>query len=610
MIGKPIDEEIDEMDIFMHDIIIIGAGGAGLQAAIKSAQMGMSVGVISKTLLGKAHTVMAEGGMAAALADTDNRDSWEIHFRDTMRGGKLHNNWRMVQLHTQLAPKYVRELEQLGAVFDRTKDGKISQRHFGGHTYQRLAHVGDRTGLELIRTLQEKIIHEKNVKIYDECTITKLFVEDNRVIGAFGYSRQEGSLRLFQAKAIILATGGLGKCYRVTSNSWECTGDGLALAYNAGAELSDMEFIQFHPTGMIFPPSVAGILVTEGVRGEGGILLNSEKKRFMFNYIPDFFRDEYADTEEEAIRWLNGDENARRPPELLTRDVVARAILSEVKAGRGTPHGGAYLDIASQRSADYIKKKLPAMYHQFKTLAKLDITKEPMEIFPTCHYIMGGVKVDADTQTTSIPGLYAAGEASTGLHGANRLGGNSLSDLLVFGALSGESAAKYAQSTTEFSEIPREKIRTAVEELLEFYKPNKNENPYDVHKELQSIMEEYVAISRTEEGLKKAINMLEDLSEKIKQVGTKGTRKYNPEWHMCIDLQNIYTICRVISHGALARNESRGAHTRVDFPQSNPELINKLFVIKKNSEGKPELSKETIPPIPKELREILDQEGK
>ncbi|MFW9854158.1 MAG: fumarate reductase/succinate dehydrogenase flavoprotein subunit [Candidatus Thorarchaeota archaeon] len=602
-------DELDNLERFHHDILIIGAGGAGLRAAIGAAEKKLSVGVVCKSLLGKAHTVMAEGGIAAALGDADPNDNWKIHFRDTMRGGKLHSDWRMARLHGQLAPQRVKELEKWGAVFDRTKTGKISQRHFGGHTFQRLAHVGDRTGLEIIRTLQNKVIHQKNIKIYMECTVTQIIVEEGKVVGVFGYNRQDGKLMLFEVNAAIIATGGMGKCYRVTSNSWEYTGDGFGLAYDAGAELVDMEFVQFHPTGMLFPSSVAGILVTEGVRGEGGVLVNNKGERFMFNYIPKFFKDDYADTEEEAERWGMGDNSARRPPELLTRDVVARAIMSEVKAGRGSPHGGVFLDIASRKSREEILKKLPSMHHQFLTLAQLDITKEPMEVGPTCHYFMGGIRVDPFTQKTSITGLYAAGEAASGLHGANRLGGNSLSDLLVFGALAGEAAAEYTSSITKESTVSKTRLMEAINQILMYFDPNRTEDPYKLHDELKDIMEEHIGIARSEENIKAGINKLEEISKKINNVGVlEGGRKYNPNWHLCIDLHHMLITSITIARGALERKESRGAHTRVDYPESNPDLTDLLIVLKKADDGTLEVAHEKYPQVSDDLKELIEQE--
>lgn len=595
----------NEVKKMQYDVLVIGAGGAGLRAAIGASEKGEKVAIVTKTLLGKAHTVMAEGGAAAALGNADPRDNWMVHFRDTMRGGKFHNDWRMARIHALEAPDRIRELERYGAVFDRTPEGKINQRNFGGHTFPRLAHVGDRTGLEIIRTLQDEIIHRKNVDVLMETTITKLIIRDGKVLGAFGYNRQTGDLLLFESKSVIIATGGIGKSFRVTSNSWEYTGDGHALAYDAGAEIVDMEFIQFHPTGMLWPPSVKGTLVTEGVRGEGGMLYNSEHKRFMFNYIPPLYKGDYAETEEEAERWLNGDDTARRPPELLTRDVVSKAILAEIEAGRASPHGGAFLDI-SWRPADYIKKKLPSMYHQFKVLAELDITKEPMEVFPTTHYVMGGIRVDNETQETNIKGLYAAGEASSGMHGANRLGGNSLSDLLVFGRRAGEAAGESAK-TREFTAISDSELKEAMDETLAPFSGEATENPYELQQELQSIMEKYVGIIRVEEGMKKGIDELYALQERSKKAKAKGKdRKYNPSWHQALDIKHMITTSILAAYGALQRKESRGAHTRNDFPDTNKDLTNVLFILKKGADGKMSLSEDKYPEMPEDLSRLAN----
>ncbi|MDZ4224498.1 MAG: fumarate reductase/succinate dehydrogenase flavoprotein subunit, partial [bacterium] len=544
---------------FEHDVIVIGAGGAGLRAAIEAAVQGASVGIVCKSLLGKAHTVMAEGGVAAAMGNVDLRDNWQVHFRDTMRGGKMMNNWRMAQIHAQESPARVNELEAWGAVFDRTKDGKILQRNFGGHRFPRLAHVGDRTGLEIIRTLQDHAIHKKNLEVYMECTITHLLKEGNQICGAFGYRRTTGEFLFFKTKAVILATGGIGKSFRINSNSWEYTGDGQALAYKAGADLIDMEFVQFHPTGMVWPLSVKGTLVTEGVRGEGGILKNSKGERFMFRYVPDMFKGEFAETEDEAKRWLAGDKSSRRPPELLTRDVVAKAITAEVKAGRGSPHGGVFLDIASQRDAETIKKKLPSMYHQFKELANVDITKEPMEIGPTCHYIMGGIRVDAETAAATVPGLYAAGESAAGLHGANRLGGNSLSDLLVFGRRAGLAAAQYSKDHGQrtMDHGPKaQQIEECEKQLLKPFEQRNGENPYAVMEELQKVMEANVGIVREEKELQKALDHLAQLKIRAKNVKADGDRTYNPGWQTCLDLENMLIVSEAITRGALERKES------------------------------------------------------
>ena len=617
-----IDSELKAIKRLSYDIVVVGAGGAGLRAAIGAAAGGASVGLICKSLLGKAHTVMAEGGVAAALANVDSRDSWKVHFRDTMKGGGMHNHWRMVELHAKLSPDRVNELERWGAVFDRTKDGKISQRNFGGHTYPRLAHVGDRTGLEMIRTLQEKLIHEKNVTIHMETTITRLFTSNGLISGAFGYDRQTGNLLVFQAKAVILATGGIGKAYLVTSNSWEYTGDGITLALDTGAQLIDMEFLQFHPTGMLSPSSVKGILVTEGVRGEGGVLKNAIGERFMFNYIPERYKSEFAVTEKEAREWLEEQENdetkkqraaarkpaPRRPPELLTRDVVSKAINAEVKAGRGSPHGGVFLDVASQRDPEYIKRKLPSMYHQFMTLGKLDITKEPMEVGPTTHYIMGGIRVDADTQMSSMPGLFAAGEVAAGMHGANRLGGNSLSDLLVFGALAGESAAKYVKTKTTGSPVPDPDIRQAIAAVLSPFGSDRSENPYALHSELQRAMDRFAGIIRTEKDLLMAKEKLQSLADRAAKSKATGNRIYNPGWHLAIDIQNLLMTSQALVLAALERKESRGAHTREDYPKTEPELAEILYVIHRKKPGDPiTILKEKIPSMPAELKSILEE---
>ena len=562
---------MESFEIKEHDVLVIGAGGAGLRASIEASAQGVSVGLVCKSLLGKAHTVMAEGGMAASLRNADPRDNWEVHFRDTIRGGKHLNNWRMVEIFCQEAPERVAELEEWGALFDRTKEGLIAQRNFGGHRYPRLAHVGDRTGLELIRTLQNHGIHQ-GLDIYMECCIVDLILEDGKVTGAFGFWRESGNFIVFRAKSVILATGGLGKVYRVTSNSWEGTGDGHALAYRAGAELIDMEFVQFHPTGMVWPPSVQGILVTEGVRGEGGVLKNSEGQRFMYDYIPDAFAPETSDTEEEAERWLAGDPEARRPPELLTRDVVARAIRSERLAGRGSPHGGAFLDIASRRDAEYIKKKLPSMYHQFMKLGNLDITTTPMEVGPTCHYVMGGVRVDPETAMTTVEGLFAAGEAAGGMHGANRLGGNSLTDLLVFGARAGLHAAKHARETKNSSSVPTEKLKNLEQLCLDPFNPDRSENPYALMSDLQETMELHAGIVRARDEMEKGLELLGELKQRAEKVRVEGHRQYNPAWHYALDLRNLLCVAEAIALAALKREESRGGHTREDFPESSSDL--------------------------------------
>ncbi|NNM24165.1 MAG: fumarate reductase/succinate dehydrogenase flavoprotein subunit [Flavobacteriaceae bacterium] len=582
--------DLSEIKIIEHDVLVVGAGGAGLSAAIEASAQGASTGIVMKSLLGKAHTVMAEGGMAAALANVDERDHWKIHFRDTMRGGKFLNDWRMAELHAKMAPDRVRLLEEWGAVFDRTKNGLINQRNFGGHRYPRLAHVGDRTGLEMIRTLQDHGIHQ-GIQAYMECTALDLLKnEDGSVCGIVCMWRETGAFTIFKAKSIIFATGGGGKAWEVTSNSWEYTGDGYALAYEAGAELMDMEFNQFHPTGMIWPLSVKGILVTESVRGEGGLLLNSKGERFMFNYIPDRFKSETAETEEEAAKWLAGDPNAKRPPELLTRDVVARAINEEVKAGRGSKHGGAYLNIATQRSAEDIKKKLPSMYHQFKVLAELDITKEPMEVGPTCHYFMGGIKVDSNTTMTAVPGLFACGECAAGLHGANRLGGNSLSDLLVFGYLSGKNAAEYAKKTGH-SDFDKEHASKIIRSATSILNREKGENPYLLHEQLEGTMQKYVGIIRTKDDLEAGIQELDKLKEASKNVKAKGASQFNPGWHEALALRNLLIVSEAVAKAALIREESRGAHTRADFPGEQADWLKYNIVISKGDNEKMLLSK-------------------
>ncbi|MDH4225646.1 MAG: fumarate reductase/succinate dehydrogenase flavoprotein subunit [Deltaproteobacteria bacterium] len=594
-----------------HDVLVIGAGGAGLRAATEAAEQGASVGLVSKSLLGKAHTVMAEGGLAAAMGNVDDRDNWKIHFRDTMRGGKYVNDWRMAKIHAQDAPARVNELEEWGAVFDRTPDGRILQRPFGGHRYPRLVHVGDRTGLEMIRTLQNHSIHQ-NFTTYTEFIVTNLLMDGNHPAGAFGFWRTTGKFVLFKAKAVILASGGLGRAFNYTSNSWECTGDGQALAYRAGAEFMDMEFVQFHPTGMVWPPSVRGVLVTEGVRGEGGVLLNNKGERFMFNYIPEMFAKETADTPQEAKRWLEGDPSARRPPELLTRDVVARAIKAEVQAGRGSPHGGAFLNIASQRSPDYIKRKLPSMYHQFMKLAELDITREPMEVHPTCHYAMGGVRVDPETAQTGVPGLFAAGEVATGLHGANRLGGNSLSDLLVFGRAAGLHAAQYAKKLEQWPKVTAKELEQAEAEAMAPFHSQGSENPYEMLAELRTCMEDHAGIQRTKEGLEKGLAELKKIKDRLVHLRVEGTPAYNPAWNYCLDLKNLVLISEAIALSALHREESRGAHTRVDFPESSPEL-EKVNTTLHDKKGNMEWSHVVRPEMPEELKQLLtlpEEQGK
>jgi succinate dehydrogenase / fumarate reductase flavoprotein subunit len=555
-----------------YDVLIIGAGGAGLRAAIEASQRGLKVGIVTKSLLGKAHTVMAEGGMAASLGNVYPEDNWMVHFRDTMRGGKYLNNYRMAELHAKEAPARVLELEQWGALFDRTKDGKILQRDFGGHRYARLAHVGDRTGLELIRTLQQKVV-SMGTDVFMECKVLKLLHDANgRIAGCVGYWRATGEFVTFQAKTVILATGGVGKSWKFTSNSWESTGDGDAMALWAGAKLIDMECVQFHPTGMVWPLSVRGLLVTEGVRGDGGVLRNSLGERFMFNYVADMFRAETADSEEEADKWYDDHSAGRRPPELLPRDEVARAINTEVKAGRGTPHGGVYLDIASRRSAEFIRRRLPSMYHQFMELAGVDITREAMEIGPTCHYIMGGVQVDADSQSTVVPGLFAAGEVAGGMHGANRLGGNSLSDLVVFGRRAGIGAAEYIEAGDVATSFNQDEVDAAIADALAPFERDSGENPYDVQHDLQDMMQANVGIIRTASELETALAALEGFTERVKNLSVKGGRAYNPGWNLATDLPAMISVSKSVALGASYRKESRGGHTREDFPLPDPEL--------------------------------------
>ena len=588
-----------------HDVIVIGAGGAGLRAAIEAAAQGVSVGLVCKSLLGKAHTVMAEGGIAAALGNVWPEDNWQVHFRDTMRGGKMLNNWRMAQLHAQEAPERVLELERWGALFDRTKDGRILQRDFGGHRYARLAHVGDRTGLEMIRTLQYHGIHQ-GIDVYMECTIARLLKDGERVSGAVGYWRPHGKVVLFKAKAVVLATGGIGKAWKITSNSWEYTGDGHALALWAGADLIDMEFVQFHPTGMVWPPSVRGILVTEGVRGDGGMLKNNKGERFMFNYIPEFFKGETADNEEEADRWYDDKKNNRRTPDLLPRDEVARAINAEMKAGRGSPHGGVYLDIASRRPADYIRRRLPSMYHQFKELAGVDITKEPMEVGPTCHYVMGGVRVDADSTAATVPGLFAAGEVAGGMHGSNRLGGNSLSDLLVFGRRAGLHAALYAKDFGGALTVDAGQVDAVARELVEPLARVGGENPYAIQADLQETMQSLVGLIRTERELKEALRKLEALKARAKRVRVEGGRTYNPGWHTALDLRSLLAVAECCALAALERKESRGGHTRDDHPYTDDQW-GKVNVVLRLKNGTLQLSREPLPEMPGELRALFQE---
>lgn len=602
---------MEEYSEWEFDVIVIGAGGAGLRAAIEASSSGAKVGMITKSMLGKAHTVMAEGGAAAALANKDHRDSWETHFRDTMKGGKYLSDWRMAQIHAQQSPDRIRELEQWGAVFDRTPKGLTSQRNFGGHTYPRLAHIGDATGLELIRTLQQKGIHT-GMEVFMEYTVRHIFKSDGRVSGCFAYNRSDGSLHLFRAKSIVLATGGITRCWEVCSGSWEYTGEGHALAYWTGAEMGDMEFVQFHPTGMIWPPSVKGILVTEGVRGEGGMLRNSEGERFMFDYVPEMYKEEFADTEEEALEWVNEVVSGklatkRRPPELLTRDVVAKAINSEKAAGRASEHGGAYLDI-SWRKSEEIKKKLPGMYHQFMELAAVDITKQPMEVGPTAHYVMGGVKVDPFTQESSVRGLFAAGEAATGLHGANRLGGNSLSDLITFGKIAGESAAKSASKIEEFGEIDLEEIERVIEDTLAPLS-REGENPAKVVEDLRSMMQNKVGIIRNGVLLEESLEDLDILEERSKNTSAPGGRVYNPGWHQALELDAMIEVSRMCALAALKREESRGGHTREDFPVPDKNFWGKINIrIKMGDNGDMELDHTTYPSIPKELKKLLDSD--
>jgi succinate dehydrogenase / fumarate reductase flavoprotein subunit len=610
-----------EYQTYEHDVLVIGAGGAGLRAAIEASAAGVSVGLVCKSLLGKAHTVMAEGGVAAALANVDPRDNWKVHFADTMRGGQYLNNWRMAELHAREAPDRVRELEAWGAVFDRTKDGRILQRNFGGHKYPRLAHVGDRTGLEMIRTLQDHGIHQ-GMHVYMECTIVRLLKDGDRIAGAFGYYREHGNFVLFRAKAIVLAMGGLGRAYKITSNSWEGTGDGHALGYDAGAELIDMEFIQFHPTGMIWPPSVRGILVTEGVRGEGGVVRNNKGERFLFNDIPPLYKEQTADNPEEGFLYVLGEKyqgkDARRPPELLTRDHVARCIRREVREGRGSPHGGVFLEMQtfcdwykkrnpSLNPPEHIKRKLPSMYHQFKELGNLDITRESMEIGPTTHYVMGGVRVDADTQMSRVPGLFAAGECAAGINGANRLGGNSLSDLLVFGQRAGEYAAQYAQEHA-LGRLDVGQADEAARWVLEpFERPSGGENPFQIQQSLQETMQELVGIVRTDAEMRKALGEIHKLWERSRKAGIEGNRWYNPGWHTLLDLHNLLTVSEAIALSGLERKESRGGHFREDFPTKSEAFGKVNVIVRRGPDGKMQVEQVPIPPMPAELKQIIDE---
>src|SRR5438067_5045205 len=603
-----------EYETHEHDVLVIGAGGAGLRAAIEASAAGASVGLVCKSLLGKAHTVMAEGGIAAAMANVDARDNWRVHFADTMRGGQYVNNWRMAELHAKEAPDRVRELEAWGALFDRTKDGRILQRNFGGHRYPRLAHVGDRTGLEMIRTLQDHGIHQ-GIDVHMECTVVTLLQDGDRVCGAFGYDRERGLLHLFRAGAIVLATGGIGKAYRITSNSWEYTGDGQALAYDAGAELIDMEFVQFHPTGMVWPPSVQGILVTEGVRGEGGVLLNKEGRRFLFDAIPENYRSQTADNEEEGWRYCQGSKDARRPPELLTRDHVSRCIVREIKEGRGSPHGGVHLDISwikqkLPHAAEHIKRKLPSMYHQFKQLADIDITEQPMEVGPTTHYIMGGVQVDADTQMSRVAGLFAAGECAAGINGANRLGGNSLSDLLVFGKRAGEFAARFAKDDSLGKiDSPSQTgtIDIVAREALAPFERTGGENPYEIQGDLQVLMQDNVGIVRTESEMQHALEQLQKLKDRANNAGVTGHREFNPGWHTALDLKNLLTASEAITRAAIERKESRGAQFREDYPDKEGRFAKVNTMISKAEDGSMRIRLEPLPEMPDYLKRVVEE---
>jgi succinate dehydrogenase / fumarate reductase flavoprotein subunit len=619
---------VTDLEEHRYDVVIVGAGGAGLRAAIAAREAGMRTAIVCKSLFGKAHTVMAEGGIAASMGNVNPHDNWQVHFRDTMRGGKFLNNPRMAELHAKEAPDRVWELETYGALFDRTPEGKISQRNFGGHEYPRLAHVGDRTGLELIRTLQQKIVSlqqddlaehgdlDARIRVFAEFTVTDLIKDGDAVAGAFGYHRESGEFVLFEAPAVILATGGIGKSFKVTSNSWEYTGDGHALALRAGATLINMEFVQFHPTGMVWPPSVKGILVTESVRGDGGVLRNSEGKRFMFDYVPEVFRDQYAKTEDEGDRWYTDPDNNKRPPELLPRDEVARAINSEVKAGRGTPHGGVYLDVSTRLSAADIIRKLPSMHHQFKELADVDITAQPMEVGPTCHYVMGGVEVDADTEAAVVPGLFAVGEVSGGMHGSNRLGGNSLSDLLVFGRRAGEGAAEYVQSLgdrrpTVTDDAIDQAAATALAPFSAGTGPgdaqSATENPYTLHAELQQSMNDLVGIIRRESEMAEALERLQVLRQRASRVVVEGGRRYNPGWHLALDLRNMLDVAECVARAALERTESRGGHTREDHPGMDPEWRRVNLVCRKASDGTIDLQHQPSIPMAPSLMALFER---
>ena len=601
-----------EYETFAHDVLVVGAGGAGLRAAIEAAASGARVGLVCKSLLGKAHTVMAEGGVAAALANVDDRDNWRVHFADTMRGGQYMNNWRMAELHAKEAPDRVKELEAWGAVFDRTADGRILQRNFGGHKYPRLAHVGDRTGLEMIRTLQDRAV-QMGIDVHMECTVLRLLKDGDRIAGAFAYDRERGRFRVFATRAVVLATGGIGRAFSITSNSWEYTGDGQSLAYAAGAALQDMEFVQFHPTGMVWPPSVKGILVTEGVRGEGGILLNREGRRFMFDDIPENYRSQTADNEEEGWRYVLGDKNARRPPELLTRDHVARCIMREVREGRGSPHGGVFLDISWIKSKmsnapEHIRKKLPSMYHQFKQLADIDITAEPMEVGPTTHYMMGGIRVDGDSQMSTVPGLFAAGESAAGLHGANRLGGNSLSDLLVFGKRAGEFAAKFASASAP-PDVAVDAVDEAARAALEPFEraATSAEGPYQVQHALQEMMQKLVGIVRRDGEMRRALEGIATLRERAARVAVTGNREYNPGWHTALDLSNLLTVSEAITRSAMERRESRGGHFRDDHPGKDAAYEKFNIVVRRGDDGQMQLGREPISEMRPGLRHIVEE---
>ena len=600
-----------DFPVLDHDVLVIGAGGAGLRAAIEASASGVKVGLVCKSLLGKAHTVMAEGGVAAALANVDDRDSWKVHFADTMRGGQYLNNWRMAELHAKESPDRVRELEAWGAVFDRTGDGRILQRNFGGHRYPRLAHVGDRTGLEMIRTLQDHGVH-LGMDVYMEYPVVSLFTDDGRISGALAYDRERGRFTMFRCKAVVIATGGLGRAFRITSNSWEYTGDGYAMAYEVGAALQDMEFIQFHPTGMVWPPSVKGILVTEGVRGEGGVLLNKDGRRFMFDDIPDNYKNQTAKDEEEGWRYTQGDKTANRPPELLTRDHVARCIMREVKAGRGSPHGGVFLDIAWIKNrlpngADIIRRKLPSMYHQFKQLADLDITTTPMEVGPTTHYTMGGIRVEGDSQMSTVPGLFAAGEAAAGLHGANRLGGNSLSDLIVFGKRAGEYAAQYAKKNAAPKLDEGAVTQAAARALAPFERGASGENPYAIQSDLQDMMQDLVGIVRQESEMRQALEKLKGLKARADRAGVPGNREYNAGWHTAIDLHPLLTVSEAIARAAIERKESRGAQFREDFPKKDDAYGTFNLVITKGADGAMQIERVPLSPVPAPLQQVIEE---